>query len=444
MSAQEPYSDAIWSEVETWSRDRIEDFQFAALKRQLTYVYERSGFYRPQFDAVGFNPADFRSFDDLRKLPLTKKKDYLGAIGEAPPWGSQLACDPIDICRVHFSSGTTARPAHNCWTAADIDRWSDLFARYFYGQGLRRGDIYQIMVGYAWFVGGMGITQGVQRLGATGIPAGNQDTRRQLDTMFQYGTNALFMTPSFAAHLAEAATEMGFDLRQSKVKLIGVGGEPGGGLPGTRDRIEKLWGVRPLDCYGMIEFQPTAWEIPGEDGLVLADDFAFAEVLDPDTNEPVPDGTPGILVLTHLDKQACPLVRWWTGDMVVRDRKAGDSGRTHSRLVGGVRGRADDMLIVRGVNLFPSAIEDVLRQTPGVDGEFLIIIDDSLKDGNGFLTGIKLQVEPAPGAPPSLADDVAKVIRDRLTVRALVEVVPAGSLPRAVHKATRILRKDKE
>src|SRR3546814_4546792 len=205
-----------------------------------------------------------------------------------------------------------------------------------------------------------------------------------------------------------------------------------------------MWGVRPLDCYGMIEFQPTAWEVPEQDGLVLAEDFAFAEVLDPDTLAPVPDGTPGILVLTHLDKQAGPRVRWWTGDMVVRDSRPGAGGRTHARLVGGVRGRADDMLIVRGVNLFPSAIEDVLRQMPSVGGEFLIVIDDSLKDAAGFLTGIKLQVEPAAGAPPSLAEDVAKVIRDRLTVRAVVEIVPAGSLPRAVHKAKRILRKDQE
>ena len=438
----QPFSDTVWSEVELWPRDRIEAFQLDALRRQLGYVHARSAYYRPRFDAAGFDPAQLQSFDDLRRLPLTKKKDYLAAIGDTPPWGSALACDPVDIARVHFSSGTTARPAHNCWTHADIDRWADLFARYFYAQGLRPGDVYQIMVGYAWFVGGMGITQGVHRLGATGIPAGNQDTRRQLETMFQYGTTALFMTPSFAAHLAETAIEMGFDLRQSQVKLIGVGGEPGGGLPGTRDRIERLWGVRPLDCYGMIEFQPTAWEIPGQDGLVLADDFAFAEVLDADTLEPVPDGTPGILVLTHLDKQACPLVRWWTGDMVVRDRSPGPDGRTHTRLVGGVRGRADDMLIVRGVNLFPSAIEDVLRQMPEVGGEFLIVIDDSLKDAAGFLTGIRLRIEPATGATATLGADVARRIRERLIVRAEVEVVPAGSLPRSVHKAQRILRED--
>ena len=437
-----PFSDTLWSEVEVWSRDRIETFQFEQLRRQLAYVYERSAFYRARFDAVGFKPADFSSFDDLRKLPLTKKADYLGAIDSSPPWGSQLACDSADIVRVHFSSGTTAQPAHVCWTQFDIERWADLFARYFYAQGLRRGDIYQIMVGYAWFVGGMAITQGVQRLGATGIPAGNQDTRRQVETMFRYGTNAIFVTPSFAAHLAESVAELGFDLCESKIKLIGLGGEPGGGLAATRDRIERLWGVRPFDCYGMIEFQPTAWELPGRDGLVLAEDFAFAEVLDPDTHEPVPDGTPGILVLTHLDKQACPLVRWWTGDMVVRDSRAAADGRTHACLVGGVRGRADDMLIVRGVNLFPSAIEDVLGSIPNVSPEFMIVIDDSLKDAAGFLTGIKLQVEAEAGAPADIGSKIAGTIRDRLTVRAEVEVLAAGTLPRTTHKAKRVRRMD--
>lgn len=440
MAAPVPHSETIWSQCELWSRDQIADFQLAALKRQLAYVAKRSGYYAERMRAVGFEAGDFKSFEDLRRLPVTKKADYLAAMEVAPPWGTQLACDPADIARVHFSSGTTARPAHNCWTSHDLERWTDLFARYFYAQGLRKGDIYQVLVGYAWFVGGLGITQGVQRLGATVIPAGNLDSERQIETLFRYGTTALFVTPSFAAHLGEVATAMGRDLRESKVKLVGVGGEPGGGLEATRKRIEATWGVRPLDCYGMIEFQPTAWELPGREGLVLAEDFAFAEVLDAETHEPVPDGEPGILVLTHLDKEACPLVRWWTGDVVVRDSRPGPDGRTFARLVGGVRGRADDMLVVRGVNLFPSAVEDVIRRIPGVGGEFQIVLDDTLNDAAGFATGIRLQVEAAADAPEDLAQRVAAQIRERLTVRAVVEVMSPGSLPRSVHKAKRIVR----
>ena len=443
-----PYSDMIWSEAETWSRDRIEGHQFEALRRQLAYVQNHSAFYRERFAAAGFDARAFSSFDDLRKLPPTRKADYLASIDAAPPWGTALACAPEDICRVHFSSGTSARPAHNCWTFEDVDRWADLFARYFYGQGLRRHDVYQIMVSYAWFVGGMAITQGVERLGATGMPAGNQDTERQIETMFRYGTTALFMTPSFAAYLAEAALALGRDLRESKVRLIGLGGEPGGGIAATRARIESLWGVRPYDCYGMIEFQPTAWEVEGEDGLVLAEDFLFAEVLHPVTEEPVDDGEPGILVLTHLDKRAVPLVRWWTGDMVVRTRAAGATGRTHSRLAGGIRGRADDMLIVRGVNLFPSAVEDVLRAMPGVASEYQIVLDKSLRDASGFLTAIKLNIEAeagvGAGVAEGLADAVGARIREKLQVRAHVTVVAPQTIPRAVHKATRIIRLDED
>jgi phenylacetate-CoA ligase len=439
-----PYNDVIWSEAETWSRDRIENHQFESLQRQLAYVQDHSTFYRERFVSAGFDARDFKSFDDLRKLPPTRKVDYLASIDAAPPWGTALACEPEDICRVHFSSGTTARPAHVCWTFEDVDRWADLFARYFYGQGLRRHDVYQIMVSYAWFVGGMAITQGVERLGATGMPAGNQDTERQIETMFRYGTTALFMTPSFAAYLAETALALGRDLRDSKVRLIGLGGEPGGGIAATRARIEALWGVRPHDCYGMIEFQPTAWEMEGEEGLILADDFIYSEVIDPVTEQPVDDGQPGILVLTHLDKRAVPFVRWWTGDMVVRTRAVGATGRTHSRLVGGILGRADDMLIVRGVNLFPSAIEDVLRAMPGVASEYQIVLDKSLKDASGFLTGIKLNIEAEGVAVEGLADAVGARIREKLQVRALVTVVPPRTIPRAVHKATRIIRLDED
>ena len=208
----------------------------------------------------------------------------------------------------------------------------------------------------------------------------------------------------------------------------------------TRRRIEDAWGADTYDCYGMIEFQPAAWETEAKDGLVLAEDFVFAEVLDPATDQPVEDGTPGVLVLTHLDKQACPLVRWWTGDIVVRDSRPSSDGRTFARLIGGVQGRADDMLVIRGVNVFPSSIEQVIRSIPGVGMEYQIILDDSLLDAAGFLTGIKLRAEIESGDSAALAKAVADAVREKLTIRANVELVPAGGLPRAMHKAQRIVK----
>ena len=195
-----------------------------------------------------------------------------------------------------------------------------------------------------------------------------------------------------------------------------------------------------FDCYGALECQPIGWDTALQLGPQIAEDFIYVEILDPDTLEPVEDGQRGVLVLTHLDKEACPLVRWWTGDVVVRDRRPTPDGRTHATLKGGVLGRADDMLIVRGVNLFPSAVEDIVRGFPGTTNEYVLVIDDSVKDPKtGFLTGVKLRVERTEDAPQDLGERLSHRLRERLQVRFVVEVLPAGTLPRTVHKAKRVI-----
>lgn len=234
---------------------------------------------------------------------------------------------------------------------------------------------------------------------------------------------------------------MGRDLRRSRVRCIGVGGEPGAGVPATRMRLEELWDARVFDCYGSLEFQPIAWDCAAQAGGHLMEDFVHAEVIDPATGEDVPDGTPGMLVLTHLDKEAFPLVRWATGDVVVRDSRPCACGRTHARLPGGVLGRADDMIVIRGVNLFPTAVEDVVRAMPGLADEYRIILDETVRDpATGFPTGIRLQVEALDGAPADVGERLAEAIRRRLLVRARVEVLPAMTLERFTHKAKRLVR----
>ncbi|KRE04376.1 CoA ligase [Bosea sp. Root381] len=441
MTVARPYSDTIWDEVETWSRDRIESFQLSALRRQLADVGKRSRHYARVFRETGFEPGDFRSLDDLSALPLTRKQDYVAGLAEEPPFGSLAAVDLKDAARVHFSSGTTARPAPVLWTKPDLDRWADVYARYLYAQGLRRGDVFQCMFNYAWFVGGLGATYGAERVGALVIPGSSGDTRRQIETIQQYGTKVVIGTPSFMAHLAETAEEMGFDLPSSTVEMVCVGGEPGASIPGTRERIERQWGAKMFDCYGALECQPIGWDTALQLGPQLAEDYIHTEILDPDTLKTVEDGQRGVLVLTHLDKQACPLVRWWTGDVVVRDRAGTPDGRTHARLVGGVLGRADDMLIIRGVNLFPTAVEDIVRAFPGTTNEYVLVIDDSVKDAKtGFLTGVKLRVERTDDAPADLEYALTARLREKLSVRFHVEVLPAGTLPRTVHKAKRVIQ----
>ena len=439
--ARKPFSNDIWDEVETWPRDRIESFQIGALRRQLAYVGENSAHYRKVFKESGFDPRDFRRFEDLRALPLTRKTDYVKGLAEDPPFGSFRAVSVADAVRVHYSSGTTAKPAPVLWSGSDIERWADLYARYMYAQGLRREDVFHCLFGYSWFVGGLGATLAAERIGALVIPGGSVDTQRQIDTIVEYRPRAVMGTPSFMAHIAEAAMERGIDLRDSSVEMVCVGGEPGASIPGTRERIERQWGAKMFDCYGALECQPIAWDTALQIGPQLAEDFIYVEILHPVTNEPVADGERGVLVLTHLDKKACPLVRWWTGDIVVRDSSPTPDGRTHARLVGGVLGRGDDMLIVRGVNLFPSAVEDVVRAHRGTTNEYVIVVDESMRDpASGFLRGIKLRVERAEGGADDLAEVLGAHLREKLNVRFDIEVLEPGSLPRTVHKAKRVIK----
>jgi phenylacetate-CoA ligase len=439
-SAKQPYSETIWDERETWSRDRIESFQLDALRIQLKRVGERSKHYKDLFAESGFRAGDFKSLADLRQLPFSRKAEYVAGITAEPPFGRHTAVGQGEAVRVHFSSGTTGKPTPVLWTQADVERWADLYARYLYAQGLRRGDVLQCMFTYAWFVGGLGATLAAQHLGALVIPASSGDTERQIETIFEYGTNCVIGTPSFMAHMAEAARKMGRDLTKSQVRMVCVGGEPGASIPGTRERLEQQWGAPVFDCYGALECQPIGWDTAARLGPTLAEDFIHVEVLHPDTHEPVADGERGVLVLTHLDKVACPLVRWWTGDIVVRDSTTAPDGRTHARLKGGVLGRADDMLIIRGVNLFPTAVEDIVRAFPGLTNEYVLVVDDSVKDPKTkFLVGVRLKVEREAGAPADIGGQLSQRLRDKLQVRFHVEVLEAGTLPRTVHKAKRVI-----
>jgi phenylacetate-CoA ligase len=430
-----------WDPVETWPGERLREFQTSALRRQLAYVGARSDYYRGRWRDLGFEPGDVRELDDLAALPVVGKDDYAAALADAPPWGSFVAADPADVRRVHFSSGTTGQPTPVCWTQPDLDRWADLWARMAYSQGVRAADVHQCLFGYAWFVGGLGGTAGMARIGATVIPAGSGDTDRQLDAIARYGTTSVSGTPSFVLHLADVAASQGRPLRDSRVRHVQVGGEPGAGIPATRRVIEQQWGARCFDGYGSLEFQPIAWECSEQLGGHLAEDAIYAEVVAPDTRQPVPDGTPGVLVLTHLDKQACPLVRWWTGDVVVRDRTACACGRTHARLAGGVLGRQDDMLVVRGVNVFPGAVEQLVRRARQAAGEYQIVLSDEVTDPvTGYLTAIGLRVETTATDTGRFARELAGAVRAQLGVRCIVTPVPAGTLPRSTHKSRRVVR----
>lgn len=435
-----PVDDRLWSEREAWSRDELVAFQLAALQRQLAYLRTSSAFYRRRFDELGWVPDDVRELADLADLPFTTKQDYVASLEVDPPWGEALAAPRDAVRRAHFSSGTTSSPAPMYWTQHDLDRWANLYARAAYSQGVRQGDVYQCLFNFSWFVGGLGAVAGYQRVGCTCIPGGSSDTKRQLETILRFGVTTVGGTPSFLLHLAEVAEQEGISLPRSGVRTVMTGGEPGAAIAGIREQLEMRWGAKAYDGYGSIEFQPIAWECVAQSGGHLFEDFLLAEILDAGTKQPVPDGEPGVLVLTHLDKEAAPLLRWWTGDVVVRDPTPCECGRTTARLPGGVKGRADDMLVIRGVNVFPSAVESVVRRTMGSAGEFRIVVDPGLRDrATGFLTAIRVDVEVDDPRSPDL-DTLSARIREELLVRAVVKPLAPGTLPRATHKASRLVR----
>lgn len=423
--------------IEVLSREQLDLLQEKRLREQISYVHSNSPFYRRRMDEAGVAPHGALGMDDLQQMPVTTKEDLRESLSDHPPFGDFLAVDTDRVARIHFSSGTTGVPTPMMWTASDLDRWSELYARFLWAQGIRPGDRVQIAYSYAWFVGGLGTTAAIDRIGATVIPAGSGDTDRQLDTVRRYGTTRLICTPSFASYLAERADATGQPVSKEKVRSVHVGGEPGASLEATRRRVEQAWGARCYDCYGSLEFQPIAWECEEQSGPHLAEDAFLAEVLDRDTHKAVEPGNEGVLVLTHLDRQAAPLVRWWTGDVVSLDAQPCPCGRTHARLAGGVRGRADDMIIVKGVNVFPTAVEQAVRSVDAAGSEFRIVVPADRRT----VTALRVLVEPAGTEVDrkQLEAELRRAIRNRVGVRPEVEVLDPGRLLRSTHKATRLI-----
>jgi phenylacetate-CoA ligase len=429
--------------IETLPSASLRRLQEERLQTQLDYLFARSAFYGKKLGATGIRRQDLTCLEDLVKLPVTMKDEVRRSQEETPPFGDLVAADLADVVRMHTSSGTTGRPTCMLWTRQDLQSWADMYARQGWAVGLRPTDVFMNGWSTEWFVGGQGALMGFSHLGALTIPAGSRDSRRLVHALREYGVHVMSGTPSFLLHLSEIAQAEGVAVSDLKLHTLCLGGEPGASIPATREKLEELWHARPMDVYGSLEFQPIAWECRDGGRLHFCEDQVYVEVLHPDSLEPVAAGREGVLVLSHLDRRACPLLRWWTGDMVVASREPCPCGRTHLALVGGVRGRVDDMLIVRGVNVFPSAVEDVLRSMPFVAEEFQILIDrDSYDPFTRSLSKLKLRVELKPGLEPTaeLAEKVTEEVRSRLALRPVVDLVPHRTLPRTTMKAQRIIR----
>ena len=414
-------------------RTALEDTQNERLRQLLAEILPRNPFHAARFAAAGLDPRSVRTAADLQRLPCLTKDELLADQQAYPPYGSLLTYPVEHYCRLHQTSGTSGRPLR--WLdTPDSLRWMfGCWEQIFDITGVGAGDRLFFPFSFGPFLGFWTAFEAASRHGLWCLPGGGMSSAARLRFLLDHGATIILCTPTYALHLAELAGQEGIDLPLSPVRILIVAGEPGGSIPAVRERIEAGWGARLFDHSGMTETGPTAIEClrnPG--GLHVLERDYIAEILDPATQAPVPAGQAGELVLTNLGRRGSPLLRYRTGDLVCADPEPCPCGSAFVRLKGGILGRADDMIHLRGNNLHPSSLEAVIRRFREV-AEYRVEVDRS-----AALAVLRVEVEPVPGAPGDVAERVDRAIRDELLFRAEVRAVAPGSLPRYEMKARRI------
>lgn len=421
--------------IECASREEIEALQLTKLQNQVAYTYKRVPYYRNLMDSLGVSPADITCLADVRKLPFTDKT----ALRDTYPYGL-FAVSLDEVRELHASSGTTGKPIVVGYTQADMDVWSDCIARLVQMAGVVPADNAQMAFGYGMFTGGFGLHYGLQKLGCTMIPAGSGNTERHIQMIEDYGTTVLIATPSYAMHICEVGEDMGFDWASCSLRIGLFGGEPC--PPGLKAEIESRMHIVCTDNYGLTEVMG-----PGVSGECLssrnqqhiAEDHFLWEVVDPETGEPVAEGEAGELVLTPLDKQAIPVLRYRTHDLTRVTTKPCACGRTHARM-DKVRARCDDMLIIRGTNVFPSQIEDVLSGIEEVTPHYRVIVETI-----GGMDALTVETEIRANAfsdsfeeMDAMRKRIEERLRSVLCVGVKVVLVEPGGIERAVGKTKHV------
>ena len=418
------------------SREEIEQVQLEKLKKQIKHAYDNVPMYKRKFDDIGLRPEDIKTLKDVARVPFTVKND----LRDHYPYG--ILAVPLDeVNRIHASSGTTGVPTVVSYTEQDLNTWSDLMARCYSCAGADETDIIQNAYGYGLFTGGLGFHMGAERLRAMVVPTATGNTKRQIRMMKDMKTTVLCCTPSYALYLIEALKEEGVDPKELSIKIGMFGAEPWSDE--TRKHIEKSLHIKAQDLYGMSElYGPgVAVECPEQDGLHIWTDEFLVETIDPDTGEVLPEGEKGEIVFTMLTRQAMPLLRYRTRDLAVINWEKCKCGRSHPRIMR-IKGRTDDMLIVGGVNVFPSQIEDILVGIEELGEQFQIILETAKLDH------LYVQVEVSPKFwgkvdLKELSAKVGKSLQESLTLRARVELLEPGTIPRTQGKAKKVIDKRK-
>ena len=421
--------------IETASREEIRRIQLTKLQRQVAWAFERVSWYRERFRELGLQPEDIQALEDVRLLPFTDKQ----VLRDTYPFG--LCAVPIDdVLRLHSSSGTTGKPIVIGYTRRDLDVWSDCVARMATMAGVTSADRVQMAFGYGMFTGGLGLHYGCEKIGCMIVPAGSGNTERHLMMIEDYKTTVLIATPSYALHMCEVGESMGFDWAASSMRVGLFGGEPC--TPGMKREIESRMHIICTDNYGLTEVNG-----PGAGGECLAsremnhiaEDHYLWEVIDPVTNESLPEGQEGELVLTLLDKEAFPMLRYRTRDLTSVTTEPCACGRTHARM-NKVRARTDDMLIVRGTNIFPRQVEDVLSSIHGVAPHYRIVLDN--ETGMDRMTVmVELQAEAFSDSFERMSHFQHRIVdrlKQSIMITPVVRLVEPGSIERTVGKSKRV------
>lgn len=429
------YSD-FFNPEETFSRSELEALQLERLKSTVEHCMD-SAFYRKRFADNGLKPSDIRTLDDLRKIPFTTKQD----LRDTYPFG--IASSPLSDCiRLHSSSGTTGNPTVILHTRRDIEQWANAVARCLWMVGCRPEDVFQNTSGYGMFTGGLGFQYGAERLGMLTVPAAAGNTLRQLKFFTDFGTTVVHAIPSYAARIYEVMCEKGIDpQRDTKLRTLVIGAEPHS--EDTRKRIENMLGVKAYNSFGMSEMMGpgVAFECKEQNGMHIWEDYFIVEIVDPNTLEPVPDGEVGELVLTTINREGMPLLRYRTRDLTRILPGDCPCGRAHKRL-DRMKGRSDDMIILKGVNIFPIQIETILMHFDELASDYLITLTtEAENDEMTVQVELKDMYIDDYSKLQALSKEITRQLRDEILVTPHVMLVPKNTLPKSEGKAVRVVDK---
>lgn len=436
----------FWDEARETMAPRLRDeVVLTRIQHQLRRVYDELPFYRRHYDAHGFRPEEVRTLEDFTtKVPVITKKMLVADQLDHPPFGSYTrATEPGDIARIHGSSGTSGQPTLYAVSNEDWERAADVHAMAQWCAGIRPDDLVQVGFPFGLFFGGWGVVQGVEKIGAALFPLGVAESEKHLQFIERLRPTVFSATPSYCMHLLSVAADRGIDLQQSSVRLLLVGGEPGGSLPGTREILERGWGATLVDAGSTSEMYPFQANVgcgAGTGTHIISDEIYPEIVNKDDLNLALPDGERGAVVYSHLWRTSQPMIRFAPGDEAYLTHDPCPCGRTYPRLPEGVLGRLDDMLVVRGANIFPSAIETGLRSVPGFGPEFTIHV---FKKGALDEIVVRAECDPATAADAALRQQAQTEGEARLKsltgIRIPIELLEPGTLPSTVFKARRVV-----